>query len=319
MRIFIEKIKSVFDTIKSFRFCRWVEILAIPVFVLVLLWLVEYKFIDGELGWTIVVVVLLVWGVVAGALSVFGTKEWKAVVGLQAVMWLLLFVAGKITKKVDLVLFFDLVIVEAIAFGGSFFVLKKIKDDPKLIMLMITAFIFWLFLRHIAKHQSLDSMLKSVAVDFLFDRIYQSYIDFEEICLLHKLGENKFNKGYFNLYYKRKNIFYRIIYYIACISVVQYNNVYIRKVIDYFWKEYESDTKQILIQYILKYLKDFGGALIIFIILMIIVGTVNYLVAINPKCGKKYFRSIKKINKLVREKKNNFESYTPREKAIILE
>ena len=58
----MQTIKLIFDTIKSFRFCRWAEILVIPVFVLVLLWLVEYKLIDGELGGTIVVVLLLVWG-----------------------------------------------------------------------------------------------------------------------------------------------------------------------------------------------------------------------------------------------------------------
>ena len=51
---------------------------------------------------------------------------------------------------------------------------------------------------------------------------------------------------------------------------------------------------------------------------MIIVRIVNYLVAINPKCGKEYFGSIKNINKLVKEKKNNFESYTQREESIIL-
>ena len=103
MENIIDKIKLIFDIIKSFRFRRGGEILVIPVFVLVLWW--YYKLIDREIGWKIGVVVLLGWGVVAGALSVFGTKEWKVVVGVQAFLCLLLFVLGIITKKVDLVLF----------------------------------------------------------------------------------------------------------------------------------------------------------------------------------------------------------------------
>ena len=62
MKNIIDKIKSIFDTIKSFRFRRWGEILVIPVVVFVLLRLVEDELLDRELGWKIVVVVLLVWG-----------------------------------------------------------------------------------------------------------------------------------------------------------------------------------------------------------------------------------------------------------------
>lgn len=328
MKNIIDKIKSIFDTIKSFRFRRWGEILVIPVVVFVLLRLVEDELLDRELGWKIVVVVLLVWGVVAGALIVFGTKEWKIVVGLQAVVCLLFFVVGIITKYMVLVHFFDIVIVEAIVlivFGGFFFVLKTIKDDPKFIIFLISTIILWNVLRVVVKADLLDSMIVTMFVDILIDKIYQYYVECEEICLLRKLGENKFNKEYFDIYYNGKIIFYRVIYYVACISVVIYNVIYnnvdIRKVIDHFGEEYESDTKQIIIQYISKGskgLKDFGVTFIIFIILMIIVRIVNYLVAINPKCGKEYFGSIKNINKLVKEKKNNFESYTQREESIIL-
>lgn len=321
MQNIIDKIKLIFDTIKSFRFRRWGEILVIPVFVFVLLQLVEDKLLDRELGWKIVVVVLLVWGVVAGALIVFGTKEWKVVVGLQAVLCLLFFVVGIITKYMVLVHFFDIVIVESIVlilFGGFFFVLKTIKDDYKLIIFVIAAIILWNVLRAVVEADLLDSMIVTMFVEILMDKIYQYHVECEEICLLRKLGENKFNKEYFDIYYNGKIIFYRVFYYVACISVVTYNNVDIIKLIDCFLKEYESDTKQILIQYISKGLKDFGVTFIIFIILMIIVETVKYFVAINPKFCKGYFRSIKNINKLVREKKNNFELYTQSEESIIL-
>ena len=53
MKNIIDKIKSIFDTIKSFRFRRWGEILVIPVVVFVLMRLVEDELLNRELGWKI--------------------------------------------------------------------------------------------------------------------------------------------------------------------------------------------------------------------------------------------------------------------------
>lgn len=320
MENIINKIKLIIYTIKLFICRRWGKILAVLVIpVLVFGLLSSVKLIGGEIGGIIGVVVLLGWGVVAGVLSVFGTKEWKVVAALQAVEWLLLFVAGGIiTKNVNLVP--EVVIVVSIVVSGSFFVSKIIKDDPKFIIFVIATLILWIVLRAVVKANMLNSVIVTMFVDILIDKIYRYHVECEEICLLRKLGENKFNKEYFDIYYNGKIIFYRVLYYVVCASVFLYEkNCMIRRVAGYLWKEDKSCTNTNLIQYISKDLKDFGVTFIIFIILMIIVGLTHYFVAINQKCGKKYFRSIKNIHKLVREKKNNFESYTQREEAIILE
>lgn len=322
-----EKIKSITCAIISFIRDNWkkllVILLIIQVSIFVLLSLVEHEVIGGGIGGIIVLSLMLVWGLVAGALMVFVTGGRKVVVVRHVVMWVILFVVvGRITKYIVPVLFVEIVIVELILGAGSFFALnalKIIKDDPKFIIFLSAAFILWIVLSVVVEANMLNSVIVTMLVDILIDKIYRYHVECEEICLLRKLGENKFNKEYFDIYYNGKIIFYRVLYYVVCASVFLYEkNCMIRRVAGYLWKEYESDTKQILIQYISKGLKDFGVTFIIFIILMIIVGAVNYFVAIKPEFGKEYFRSIKNINKLVREKKNNFESYTQSEESIIL-
>lgn len=312
--------ENIIDKIKVFICRRWEKLLAIlviPIFVFCIIFLVKYKLLDGEIGGIIGVLVLLLWGVVAGALRVFGTEEWKVVAVVQAVMWVILFVVGIRTKYIDFVLFVEIVIVEAIIAGGSFFVSKTIKEDPKFIIFVIAAIMVWNVLRLVVEADLLNSMIVTVFADIVIGKIYQYYVECEEVCLLRKLGENKFNKEYFDIYYNLKSISYRVLYYVSCASVVLYEkNRMIRNVADCLWKESKICTSTNLIQYLIQYIskgeKDFGFTFIIFIFIILII---LIIVGIATKC----FISVKNIDKLIREKKNNFESYTQREEEIILE
>lgn len=277
----------------------------ISMMVLLLLLVVIGSKVVGEAVAGLLAVVLIIILLLGGALIGYGKVDWGVEVLISVALVELLGVviySNKIELKV--------IVLEVLLVLGAFVISRIFKREPKFIIFLIAAFFVWLFLYFIVEENLLDSMIVSVLVDILLDKVYQYYVKCNEIYYLHKLGESCFNKEYFDVYFNRVSIFYRVCYYIACISVVIYVEV---PRIENFFTIVEGDLNYPCFW---SYLNAFVTTFEIFIFLSLLVLAVMYLLIKNSKNSIKYCRN---MEKLVEEKKYNFGPYTDSEKEIILE
>ena len=261
---------------------------------------------------------LVVEGVVVGILIAFEKVELR--VGMLEVLEVVLqiVVLGIIAKDVKLAL--TGVILEVLLVAGSYVLVKVIKIDPQFLTFMCVAFVLWLVLSVVVEKDLMDSFVVTILIDIVFNNVYQYYVGCNEIYYLHKSEERgfnkEFNKEYFDLYFNRSNIFYRVGYYLACISTV----IYIKglsglgDLIDSFFSQYKDTPESV--QLILRGIPDFVCTYLIFVCLVLMVIFLAYHFILIPKTIRKHFRN---MEKLLEKKKDNFDPYTYSEKEIILE
>lgn len=298
---------------RGLKIGRIVGLSVIPLLFLVSTMLVLLRVVGVEIG-RVFGLLLVVEGVVVGILIAFEKVELR--VGILEVLEVVLqiMILGIIAKDVKLVL--TGVILEVFLVAGSYVLVKVIKIDPQFLTFMCVAFVLWLVLSIVVEKDLMDSFVVTMLIDIVFNNVYQYYVGCNEIYYLHKSEESGFNKEYFDLYFNRSNIFYRVGYYLACISTV----IYIKglpglgDLIDSFFSQYK-DTPE-LVQLILRGIPDFVCTYLIFICLVLMVIFLAYHFILIPKTIRKHFRN---MEKLLEKKKDNFGPYTNSEEKIILE
>lgn len=302
---------------RGLKIGRRVGLSVIPLLFLVSTMLVLLRVVGVEIG-GVFGLLLVVEGVVVGILIAFEKVElWVGILEVLEVV-LQFVILGIIASDVELAL--TGVILEVILVAGSYALVKVIKIDPQFLTFMCVAFVLWLVLSVVVEKDLMDSFVVTMLIDIVFNNVYQYYVGCNEIYYLHKpeeSGSNKeFNKEYFDLYFNRSNIFYRVGYYLACISTV----IYIKglpglgDLIDSFFSQYK-DTPE-LVQLILRGIPDFVCTYLIFICLVLMVIFLAYHFILIPKTIRKHFRN---MEKLLEKKKDNFGPYTNSEEKIILE
>lgn len=281
-------------------------------------------------------VLIVVEGLVVGALiALEKVKVWVGVVEvLEVVLQLIIIPVTNIELKSVVIIF------EVILIFGSYILVKVIKTDHKILKFMCVAFVLWFLLAVATENNLLNSFVVTMLINIVLNNIYQYYTECNKIYYLHKLGESAFNEEYFDLYFNRNNIFYRVVYYLACTSSIIYIKRLRNLIVPFLQGEnlivpfLQGKNKDIytmslnelknlrdtFLQYkvsklISSKILDFGCTYFIFIFLALII----YFVAnsfILPKTIRMYFVN---AEKLVATKKKNFASYTESEEAIILE
>lgn len=298
---------------RGLKIGRIIGLSVIPLLFLVSTMLVLLRVVGVEIG-RVFGLLLVVEGVVVGILIAFEKVElWVGILEVFEVV-LPVVILGIIAKDVKLAL--TGVILEVFLAAGSYALVKIIKIYPQIITFICITFVLWFVLSVFVEKDLMDSFVVTMLIDIVFNNIYQYYIGCNEIYYLHKLGESGFNKEYFDLYFNRINIFYRVGYYLACISTV----IYIKglpglgDLIDSFFSQYEVTPE--LVQLNLRGILDFVCTYLIFVCLVLMVILLAYYFILIPKTIRKHFRS---MEKLLEKKKDNFGPYTDSEKEIILE
>ena len=295
---------------RGLKIGRRVGLLVIPVLsaILVLLRVVGVE-IGGVFG-----LLLVVEGVVVGILIAFEKVElW---VGISEVFEVVLQIVVLGIRVKDVKLILTGVILEVVLVAGSYALVKVIKKYPQIRIFICIAFVLWFVLSVVVEKDLMDSFVVTMLIDIVFNNIYQYYVGCNEIYYLRKLKESGFNKEYFDLYFNRSNIFYRVGYYLACISTV----IYIKglpglgDLIDSFFSQYKVTPE--LVQLILRGIPDFLCTCLIFVCLVLMVILLAYHFILIPKTIRKHFRN---MEMLLEKKKDNFDPYTDSEKEIILE
>lgn len=183
--------------------------------------------------------------------------------------------------------------------------IKKIVKERWIILLSFVVFCISTFLYKLYEIESLNMFFTVVICQIVFDRIYKYNITYKEIYFLHKLGKLKFNKEYFNLYNSRNGLIYSYftfsfyVIFVICIKLEEKYKI--------------SETSISINKLFTKVLAITSLSILIWTFLLVIFSL--YI------CGECQFigRHNKKVTNLVNIKGDNFEPYTPREKAIILE
>nr|WP_314447500.1 hypothetical protein [uncultured Lachnoanaerobaculum sp.] len=319
----------------NLKVSRIVKFSVIPLVFVISAILVKFEIVGVEISGVFVVLILIEGGAV-GALIALAPDKLNRWVWICEAVWVVLqlVILGKLATNIELELKLVVIISEAFLIFGSYLLVKVIKIYPKSVKFMFTAFALWSLLTVATENNLLDSFVVTMLIDIVFNNIYQYYAECNEIYYLHKLGESEFNKEYFDLYFNRNNLFFRVGYYLACISSITYikrlrnliapflqgKNKYIYTMSLNELQNLRDTLRYTFLQYkvsklISSIILNFGCTCFIFIFLVLIIIPLAYHF-ILPKTIRRYLAN---AEKLVATKEKNFASYTASEKAIILE
>lgn len=154
-----------------------------------------------------------------------------------------------------------------------------------------------------------DKAFTFIIIPFMLGKIYKYIVDFKEIYL-RRIYKKRFNKEYFDLYWNNSALIFQSLAYSFYISIlwISTNNAGLCKI-----KNIIHNSSSYSKLDIVNIFCEFVGFvwLRVFICLFMTLGIL--IVWMNKA------KDNKKIDKLIRKKKDNFGPYTPSEKAIILE
>jgi len=154
-----------------------------------------------------------------------------------------------------------------------------------------------------------DKAFTFIIIPFMLGKVYKYIVDFKEIYL-RRIYKKRFNKEYFDLYWNNSALIIQSLAYSFYISILWISTdnaalCKIKKIIYSTCSYSKLDIVNIFFEFV-------GFVwLRVFICLFMTLGIL--IVWMNKA------KDNKKIDKLMRKKKDNFGPYTPSEKAIILE
>lgn len=171
------------------------------------------------------------------------------------------------------------------------------------ICLECIAFLGMIALINIKKYDVMDIIFNAIIIELCFNEIVNYIINLKETFLVHKYAKEskEFNKEYFSLYYNKNVIIVRILVlleYLSCILYSKSGSDFLDKLSDIdFW-----DKIQVIVIAI--------GEVFAYLL----VGFGVWVIAIL------YFNrleNIKKLDRLIEKKKENFVTYTDEERDIL--
>lgn len=248
----------------------------------------------------VVYVLLVVGGFIGGAL--LGTALFNKFLWLTDIEWVVFGITLPLRSVVGALLGALIGLVIGIFATLS---VKKIVKGRWIILFSFVGFCISTLLYKLHEIESLNMFFTVVICQIVFDRIYKYNITYKENYFLRKLGKLKFNKEYFNLYYSWSGLIYSYFtfsFYFSFVICIQLEEKY--KIIETSISINNLFTKVLGIMS-----------------LSIVIWMVSVFIFSLYICGecRVIGRHNNKVINLINIKGDNFELYTLREKAIILE
>jgi hypothetical protein len=182
--------------------------------------------------------------------------------------------------------------------------IKEVIQSMKFyIRLEIIVYLGMIALIIIKKYDVMDIIFNAIIIELCFNEIVNYVINLKETFLVHKYAKEskEFNKEYFSLYYNTNVIRVRILVfleYLSCILYSKFGSDFLAKLSDIdYW--YKIQVIVIAIFQVFAYLLVGFGAWVIAML-----------------CFNR-LENIKKLDRLIEKKKENFVTYTDEERDIL--